>query len=69
MPCERLIQRLDAQHGVALVLLDARLRIEHVPGVGKARIVELQHESGVDDGAIFDRHRLGDRVEEFLGAR
>ena len=42
------------------------MRVEHVPGVGQAGIVELQHEAGVDDRAILDAQRLGDAFEERL---
>src|SRR5262245_13083122 len=66
---EGMIQNVHPLRGVAAVLLDAWLRIEHVPGAGETGIVKLEDEAGVDDGAILFTHRIGDRFQEFLGGR
>src|SRR5262245_55797254 len=42
---ERVIDCFDAQLGELAVLFHGRLGLDHVPPVGKARIVDLQHES------------------------
>ena len=36
------------------------------PSLGEARIVELQHEPGIEDRLIFLAHRVGTGIEEFL---
>ena len=45
---------------------ERRLRIDHVPVVGQARIVDLQHDAGVDDRLVFFVHRIGGGEHEFL---
>ena len=49
----------------------SRLRCgeHHVPAQRQVGAVELQHEAGVDDGAIFARHHVGERVEISLVSR
>ena len=65
---QRMVQHFDAHQRIALVLLDARLRIEHVPGARKARVVELQDEAGVDDGPILYAIALAMASKNLLGA-
>src|SRR5918996_5661128 len=63
------VQRLDAQHRVAPVLLEARPWVQHVPRPGQSGVVELQDETGIYDRPIFLTHRAGDRLEEGLSVR
>ena len=63
---ERVIDRVDAQLGELAIGLDGRLGLDHVPPVGQAGIVDLQHESGRDHRAVFLAHGLGQREQEFL---
>ncbi len=65
---ERQIDRLDMRRDELAALLDR--------GVGgavvmrrHARIVDLQHEASVDDGAVFDVHGVGQRFEVLLVGR
>ena len=62
------IEGLDADHGELLVVLDARLWIDHVPVLGDRRIVELKDQAGVDDRLVFLAHGFADRVHEFFVA-
>src|SRR5262249_50104016 len=55
---ERVINCFDAQLGELAVLFDGRLGLDHVPPVGKARIVDLQHESCRNHRAVFFAHAL-----------
>ena len=62
------IERFDPHHGEFFVILDRRLGIDHVPILGDRRIVELQDQSGIDDGLVFLAHGLADGVHElFVG--
>ena len=45
------------------------MREHHVAAQRQVGAVELQHEAGVDDGAILARHHLGERVEISLVTR
>ena len=47
------------------VVREADAGIERV-GHRKVRAIELQHEAGLDDGAIFARHHVGQREQIFL---
>src|SRR5438105_3766134 len=60
-----MVQHLDAAHGPLAAILDTRLGMHDVIG-GEQRIVDLQHQTGVDDRAVFLAQRLGQRVEVFL---
>ena len=44
----------------------AERRLEHVPPVHQAGIVDLQDEAGVDDREVFLAQRLGEREDELL---
>ena len=64
---QRMIERLDAQSGIASIVVNAHLR-EHLPAVGKVRIVDLQIQSSVGDGAVLVVHCIGDGKQElFVG--
>src|SRR5207248_7934399 len=63
---DRVVERLDPDHRELLVLLDRRLRIDHVPVLGDRRIVELQGEAGIEDRLVLLAHRIGAGVKELL---
>src|SRR5947207_10241632 len=64
---QRMIERFDTQRGITSILVNAHLR-EHLPAVGKVRIVDLQIQSSVGDGAVLLVHRVGDGKEKlFVG--
>ena len=48
------------------VVLEARRRHHAVVADGGARVVELEHEAGIDDHAILRAHRVGDRLNALL---
>ena len=62
---QRVVDRLDLAFGPGAAVGDAELRILDVV-VDQMGIVDLEQESGVDDGAVFHIHGIGDGVEEFL---
>ena len=65
---DRVVQRLDPDHGELAISLHGRRRIDLVPVLGDRRIVELQHQPGIDDRLVFLAHRVGAGVDElFLG--
>ena len=61
-----MIERLDAHALELLEFRERRLGIDHVPVVRQARIVDLQHEAGVDDRLVFLAHGVGGGEDEFL---
>ena len=65
-PAQRVIERLHAHLLEFLELPKRRLRIDHVPVVRQARIVDLQHDAGIDDRLVLVAHRLGRGEQEFL---
>ena len=58
-PPQRVIKRFHAHLLEFLELLERRLGIDHVPVVGKAWIVDLQDDAGIDDGLVFVAHGVG----------
>ena len=63
---DRMVQGVDPGRRELLVIGDARLGVDLVPALGEARVVELQHDSGLDDLPVFLAHRVGAGVEELL---
>ena len=63
---ERVVERFDEFGEPAPILLEGRRRNHAVIGRGRARIVDLQDEAGVDDRPVFGAHRRGDRGEPLL---
>ena len=64
---QRMVDGIDAQPGeLVAILLDAERRLEHVPPVDQAGIVDLQDEAGVHDRQIFLAQRVGEREDELL---
>ena len=61
-----LVEHLDLERQPFAVVGKASRRHHAVIGHGGARIVELQHEAGVDDHAIFGAHRRADRPDQLL---
>ena len=65
---QRVVQRLDRGIGELAVLLDGRLGIDLVEVLGDRRIVDLQHEAGIDDRLVLLAHRVGAGEDELLVA-
>ena len=65
-PAQRMIERLHAHLLEFLEFLERRLRIDHVPVVRQARIVDLQHDAGIDDRLVFVAHRIGRGEQKLL---
>src|SRR5271166_6000630 len=63
---QRVIECLDAHAFVFLELIKWRFRIDHIPVVREARIIDLKHEAGVDDRLVFHMHRLCRRKKKFF---
>ena len=63
MSLHRVVERLDVGGDHLAELFEAQMREHHVAAQGEVRAIELQHEAGVDDGAVFARHHVGERVE------
>ncbi len=61
-----LVEHLDLQPQPFAVILKAARRHHAVVGDGGARVVELQHEAGVDDHAVFGAHRGADGADQVL---
>ena len=59
------VERLHAQRGVAPIVVDAHVG-EHLPAVGQVRIVDLEVEAGVGDGAVLLVHGVGDGEQELF---
>src|SRR5215470_14047550 len=65
---ERVIDCFGAQLGELAVLFHGRLGLDHVPPVGKARIVDLQHETRRNHRAVFFAHGLSQGEQKlFIG--
>ena len=60
---DRVVERLDPDHREFLVVLDRGLGIDRVPVLGDRRIVELQHEPGIEDRLVLLAHRFGAGVD------
>ena len=65
---DRLVEHLDLQPQPFAVIGKAPRRHHAVIGDGGTRIVELQHEAGIDDHAIFGAHRGADGADQFFFA-
>jgi hypothetical protein len=63
-----MVQRLDLGHGELAVFLGGRLGIDLVEVLGDRRIVDLQHEPGVDDRLVFLPHGVGAGEDELVVA-
>ncbi len=63
---QRVVHGVDVGVGGLVALLDRAGRIRQ--GVDQPRVVDLQHEAGVDDAEVLLAHRLGDGAEVFLVA-
>jgi hypothetical protein len=61
-----MVERLHAHALERLEFRERRLRIDHVPVVGKARVVDLQHKTGIDDRLVFFAHGVGGGEDEVL---
>ena len=66
---QRMVERLDSRGGELSVLPGIGRRIFHIVASDKLRIVDLQQESGVDDGFVFSLHGVGNREKESFFAR
>ena len=60
---ERVVERVHVQFGERLVLGIGVVLEHHVAPEAQVGRVELQHETRVDDGAVFRRHGIGNRFE------
>src|SRR5262249_53036728 len=60
---DRVVERVDVGGDHLAELLEAQMGEHHVPAERQVRTVELQHQAGVHDGAVFARHHVGERVE------
>ena len=60
------VQRIDANFGEFPVLFNAWIRHNHVVGVRQGGIVNLQHETGIDDCLVLVLHRIGKSEEVLL---
>ena len=65
---QRVVQRLDLGHGELAVVLGRRLGIDLVEVLGDRRIVDLQHQAGVDDRLVFLAHGVGAGEDELVVA-
>ena len=61
---ERMVERLDSRCGELSVLRGIGRRILHIVASHELRIVDLQHESGADNGLVFSLHRVGNREKK-----
>src|SRR4030095_4531373 len=65
---QAMVEGVDAQLLIPPVLRHAHLKI-HLPGVGEIRIVDLEDETGADDGLVFLVHGIGEGDEISLVGR
>ena len=63
------VQRLDMQVRLAPVLVVGLSLEHHVPAQSQVRRIQLQQESGRDDGLVLGAHGIGQRVEVGLVIR
>ena len=63
---DRVVQRLDAEHGELLIIVQGGLGFDHVPVLGERRVVKLQDEARVDDRFVCLAHRVGAGEQQFL---
>src|SRR5262245_11559088 len=61
-----MIERVDVRGLHTSIFLQRWRWYHHVPCFPQPWIVDLEDESGVDDGAIFGFHGLGDREHVFF---
>ena len=62
---QRMISAHRFQRRVFAIVRNAHIGI-HLPAVGEIGIIDLQHETGIDDGQVFLSHHVGDGIEEIL---
>src|SRR5262249_11503953 len=60
---DRVVERLDVSGDHLAEFFQAQMGEYHVAAERQVRAVELQHEAGVHDGAVFARHHVGEGVE------
>ena len=61
-----MVQRLHIGGDDLAVFAQAQVRVDHVVRDREIGAVELQHEAGIDDGAVLARHDVGEREQVFL---
>src|SRR5262245_48047757 len=60
---DRVVERLDVGGDHLAEFFEAQMGEYHVAAERQVGTVELQHQAGVHDGAVFARHHVGERVE------
>src|SRR5437660_12210615 len=65
---DRMVERVDPGSHQFPVIFNGWLRVDLVPALGEAGVIQLQDDSGINDGLVLLAHRIGAGVEKFLVA-